>query len=116
MRKYTINTGLRVITAGIALVTVATFCHDWLAGILSLSHQSEVRLIVHGLFWGGLVGGLGAVITVTGFFRVGGGREVRLFPALLYLALALILFGVLFYTSVEHPREHRPRPDSTITI
>lgn len=50
MRKATVRTGLSVIIAGIAIVTVATFGHDWLAGILALSPESETRLVVTGLF------------------------------------------------------------------
>ena len=116
MRRTTVKTGLTVITAGIAVVTVATFCHEWLAGLFVLSPESEIRLVLIGLFWGGLFGGLGAVITVTGFFRAAGGREVRLLPVLLFLAVAVILFCVLFYSSVEHPRPPRLRPGETITI
>ena len=116
MRKTIIKTGLTVITAGISVVTVATFYHEWLAGLFLLSPESEMRLVVTGLFWGGLFGGLGAVITVTGFFRATNGREVRLLPVLLFLAVAVILFCVLFYSSVEHPRQPRLRPGETITI
>jgi len=116
MRKTTVKTGLTVITAGIAVVTVVTFCHELLAGFFLLSPASEMRLVAIGLFWGALIGGLGGFITVTGLFRSAGGREVRLLPALLFLALAVILFWILFFTSVEHPRQPRLRPGETITI
>ena len=116
MRKTTVKTGLTIITAGIAVVTVSTFCHEWMAVALSLTRESEMRLLVTGLFWGGLFGGLGAIITVSGLFRSGSGREVRLFPVLVVLALAVILFCLLFYNSVEHPRAPRLRPGETITI
>lgn len=42
--------GACVIIAGIAIVMVATFCHGWLARILALSPESEIRLVVTGLF------------------------------------------------------------------
>ena len=116
MRKTTVKTGLTVITVGITIVTVVTFAHEWLAGLFFLSPESEMRLIAIGFFWGGLFGGLGAVITVTGLFRAAGGREVRLLPVFLFLVVAVILFCVLFYTSVEHPRPPRLRPGETITI
>jgi len=116
MRKTTVKTGLTVISAGIVIVTVVTFCHEWLAGLFFLSHESEMRLIVIGLFWGGLFGGLGAVITVTGFFRAAGGREVRILPVLLFLAVAVILFFVLFYSTLEHSSPPRLRPGETVTI
>ena len=116
MRKTTVRTGLTVITAGIALVTVTTFCHDWLAALLLLSPEGEMRFIIVGLFGGGLFGGVGTIITVTGLFRAGGGREVRLFPVLLFLAVTVFLFCVLFYSSVEQPRQPRLRPGETITI
>jgi hypothetical protein len=115
MRKSTVKTGLTVITAGITVVTVSTFCHEWLAVIFDLTRESETHLIVAGLFWGGLCGGLGAVITVAGFFR-SGGREARLLATLLFLALAVILFGVLFYSFVENPPQQRHIPEKTITI
>ena len=116
MRKTTVKTGLTVITAGIITVTVVTFCHEWLARLFFLPHESEMRLIVIGLFWGGLFGGLGAVITVAGFFRASGGREVRILPVLLFLAVAVILFFVLFYSTLEHPAPPRLRPGETVTI
>ena len=116
MRKTTVKTGLTVISAGIVIVTVVTFCHEWLAGLFVLSPESEMRLIVIGLFWGGLFGGLGAIIAVTGFFRAAGGREVRILPVLLFLVVAVILFFVLFYSTLEHPSPPRLRPGETITI
>jgi hypothetical protein len=112
----TVKTGITVITTAIITVTVVTFCHEWLARFFFLTYESEMRLIVIGLFLGGLSGGLGAVITVTGFFRASGGREVRILPVLLFLAVAVILFFALFYSSLENPRQPRPRPGETVTI
>ena len=111
MRKATVKTGITVITTAIITITVVTFCHEWLARLFFLTHESEMRLIVIGLFWGGLSGGLGAVITVAGIFRASGGREVRILPVLLFLAMAVILFFVLFYSTLEHPAPPPSRRD-----
>jgi hypothetical protein len=116
MRKSTVKSGLTIISVGILAITAVTFCHELLARIFFLSSESEMRLVVFGLFWGGLFGGLGAVIAVTGFFRSSGGREVRLMPVILFLVVAVVLFFWLFYVSVEHPAPPRIRPGETITI
>ena len=116
MRKSTVKTGLTVIAGGIALVTAVTFCHEWVALLLRLSPESELRLVAMGLFWGGLLGGVGVVIAVTGLFRAGSGRTVRLCPVILVLLVIVILFCVLFFTSLEHPAPPRLRPNDTITI
>lgn len=116
MRSATVQTGLRTVAAGMIVVLLATFCHEWLAETLSLSHANGVRLIVSSLFTGGILGGFGVVITVIGLFSAPRGREVRLLPVLVFLVATVVIFWILFCRSVDKPRPQRSDPAGAITI
>ncbi|KAF0221684.1 MAG: hypothetical protein FD174_15 [Geobacteraceae bacterium] len=117
MRKSTVKSGLNLVSAGIVLVTLATFFHEQIAWILSLSHGSETRFVFLGLFWGGMAGCLGIVVTVAGFLRGTVNRqEITLVPAVIILVAVALLFIFLLFSSFTNSEQPRLRPGETITI
>lgn len=116
MRAATVRSGLTAINAAIIVIMATSFGHEWLGRLFFLSYDSEMRLIVSGLFWGGMLGGLGAVVTVFGLFRSPGGRPVRIFPMLMLLTVIVFVYFVLLYSTLEHPSPPRISPRETITI
>lgn len=117
MRKSTVKSGLNLISAGIVLVTLATFFHERIAWILSLSSSGEMRLVFFGLFWGGMAGCMGIIVTVTGLLRGAASRqEINLTPALIILVAAAVFFFILLFSSFTTTEQPRLRPGETITI
>lgn len=117
MRKSTVKFGLNLVCTGVVLVTLATFFHDQLAWLLSLSPGGETRFVFWGFFWGGMAGCMGIVVTMFGFLRSSvGGQGINLTPTLIALVVAaLVFFSLMFYsfTASEPPKL---RPGETITI
>lgn len=116
MRKGTIRTGMNFVTAGIGSLILATFFHEEVARVLSLSPGSEAEFVVLGLFWGGVLGILGISIVTLGFLRSAAAEGVSLVPSMIILAAAVFLFFVLLFTSLTAPKAPRLRPGDTITI
>lgn len=110
--------GLRLIVGGIVAVILATFCHDQIAALFMFSPGGETRFIYLGLFWGGVFGFCGILVTIIGFLRTpGGGGKENLFPTVLFLVFAVLLFFILLWASFRNPYEQpRLRPGETITI
>jgi uncharacterized membrane protein len=117
MRRRTVKFGLDLLIVAIAMVTTATFFHEQLALLFSLSSVSEARLVFLGLFWGGVCGCLGISVTIVGLLRATTASErVSLVPSLVVLVATIILFIFLLYASFTTPEPPRVRPGESITI
>ena len=117
MRGNRVKAGLNLLILAICMVIVATFFHEDAAGLLSLAPSGEARFVFLGLFWGGVCGCIGILLTVSGILRSsyqGGG--VPLGPTLIILAAIILLFFFLLYSSFNSPAPPRLRPGETITI
>lgn len=116
MHRGTVRRGLNLMTAGIAMITVASFFPAQAAHILVFSTIGTPELVFFGLFAGGLISGAGVMVTVAGVLKRRGGLEVRVMPSLVILAVSVILFFALFYLSCTSPEIHQLRPGETIAI
>lgn len=117
MRRNTVKSGLKLISGGIVAVILATFFHEQLARLLFLSPGGETRFIFLGLFWGGVLGFCGILVTIIGFLRAPAGeRQVRLLPALITLIAVIVIFFILLFGSFRGSQQPRLRPGETITI
>ena len=117
MERSSVQYGLKLITAAVAMVIVSTFYHEEVATLLFLSPAAEMRFVFLGLFLGGICGGLGIIVTVAGILRrATSGRDVSLAPTLLILAAAILLFFFLLYSSFKAPEPEKLRPGETLTI
>jgi hypothetical protein len=117
MRKGTVKSGLNLLLAAVVPLIMATFYHEQIARLLILSQNHETMLVYLGLFWGGISGCLGILVTVAGLaLSAGKGPEVRLAPTVMLLAAALIFYFFLFYSSFTTTEPAKLRPNETITI
>jgi Na+-driven multidrug efflux pump len=117
MRRRTVRTGLHLIIMAVVLVILAAFYHDQLALFLSLSPARETMFTYLGLMWGGIFGFCGITVTVIGLLRSPGGEpRPGLMKPVIILALLVLLFICLFFSSFNRPEYPRLRPGDTITI
>jgi hypothetical protein len=121
MRKHTIRNGMRLVLAALVLIIIASFYHDSVGEILSLSIDAEMHFYRLGIFWAAAMGGYGVVLAAFGLALPGTRRDsgVRVMPAFLMIVAVVSLFFYLlaasFDASSKPPRE-RLRPGETITI
>ncbi len=117
MRKRIVKSGLNLLLAAILPLILATFYHERIASLFSLSQGGETLLVCLIFFWSALSGCLGILVIVIGLARSAGkGPEVRLAPVVILLIAALIYYFYLFYTSFTTTEPPKPRPGETITI
>ena len=109
---------MNYILAGMVAVIIATFFHDETAWLFRLSAGGEVQFTFLGIVFGGVFAGVGVLIAALGLLQgaVVSDRSVRLIPVLLLLFSALMLFFILFYSTLTSPEPPRLRPGETITI
>jgi hypothetical protein len=117
MRKRTIKSGLNLILTGVVSITLATFYHPHIAGILMLSAGGETYFILLGLLLGGITCCLGILLTFAGMLlNAGNGPDVRLCYPLILLTSALIIFFFLFFMSMSNNEPPGLAPGETINI
>jgi H+/Cl- antiporter ClcA len=117
MRRSTVRTGLDLIIAAVVLIIIATFYHEQIALLISLSPDSENRLIFLCLFLGGITGCTGITVAVFGLLRSSGGPAgVNLVKPLVIIALLVLMFFFLLFSSFNRPENPRLHPGETITI
>ena len=117
MRRKTVRYGVRLVSGGIVSVILATYFHEQLADLFRLSEGAEARFIFMGLFWGGVLGFCGIMVTIIGFFLSPFGVEKKsLLPAICFLFGVIIIFFLLFMHSLSVKEQPRLRPGKTITI
>ena len=121
MRKRTIRSGMRLVLAALVLILVASFYHDSVGDIMSLSFDAEMRFYRLGIFWAAAMGGYGVVLAAFGLVLPGNQRDsgVRVMPAFILIVAAVSLFFYLLAASFNAPPDpsrERLRPGETITI
>ena len=117
MRKRTVRTGIKAISAGILSLIAATFFHAELADLLLLGMEGEARITFLGFFLAGVLGGFGVLVSALGLLQSGAGQpRVRLVPSILFLFSLVVLFFALTYTSITTPRPPALQPGESITI
>ncbi|HLO25058.1 MAG TPA: hypothetical protein VK187_03025 [Geobacteraceae bacterium] len=117
MRRSTVRSGLRLIITAVVSVILAAFFHDDIAALLSLSPGGETQFIFLGLFWGGVFGFCGILVTVIGLLRAPGREhEVGLLRSMIILVALVLLFLYLLLNSFNQPERPQLRPGETITI
>ena len=117
MRKKTIKLGLNLITAGIVLLILATFFHENVAAVFSLSTTVEARFVYISLFWGSAAGCIGIVVAAIGILRSEKYHDqVYITPSLIVLAAVIMLFFFLLFSSFQNPAHPRLHPGETIVI
>ncbi len=120
MRKRTVRTALRLLLAALALIILASFYHAPLAGLLSLSPGTELRLFRLAMFGAAGMGIYGVMLFVSGLILPADRRDnarIRIAPLFVLLLCALGLFFYLFVASFGTSGEQRQlRPGETITI
>jgi len=117
MRKRTVRTGIKAISAAILSLMAATFFHADLAELLRLGMEGEGRLTFLGFFFAGALGGFGVLVAALGLLQSGAGQpRVRLLPSLVFLFSLIVLFFVLTYTSITTPRSPALEPGESINI
>ena|ERR1039457_7433231 len=117
MRRNTVKQGLKLVIGGIVAVILATFYHQKIASVLFLSPGGEIELIYLGLFWGGVLGFCGILLTILGFFRAPMGEQgVNLRFSVLTLIILVCVFFILLFLSFGSEEKPRLRPGETITI
>ena len=118
MRRSTVTRGLNFLTAAVALITVGSYFHAWVARLLFLSPAASAQFVSLAFFWGGIFGAIGILITIFGFLRPAGREPFSslLRPLLLFLGMVLLFFW-LFYSTLRSADEPPPlRPGETILI
>lgn len=117
MRKSTVKVGMKCILAGIILITLVTFFHREIADLFQLDLADEARLISLGLFWGGVSGGAGVLVSIVGFLRKAGPENnVHLAPTVIIMIGMAILFFILLFSFFKSYEPQNIRSDETITI
>ncbi len=117
MRKSTLRVGMKCILTGIILITLVTFFHREIAGLFQLHLADEARLVSLGLFWGGVSGGAGVLVSIFGFLRRSGPENnVHLAPTVIIMIGMAILFFILLFSFFKSYEPQNIRSDETITI
>jgi len=112
---------MRLVMAALILIILASFYHEQLTDLFSLSSTAESRIYRLGMFWAAAIGGYGVVVTVFGFLLSPVIRDVqiRLLPIFLGISALILFFFYLLSTSIDAPsrdEQRRVRPGETITI
>ncbi len=117
MRRITVRTGVRLLTAAVAAVILAAFFHGTIADVLGLNPGGETQFIFLGLFWGGVLGFCGILVSIVGLLRAPGGVSApSLVRPLIVLVVLILLFFYLLLTSFNRHERPQLRPGETITI
>jgi len=117
MRKKTVRSGIRFISAGVVCLMAATFFHAELARLLFLGMAGESTLTFLGFFLSGMFGGCGVLVAAAGLLLSGADQpRVRLAPSLALLFTLVVLFFVFAYTSITTPSPPMLHPGESINI
>lgn len=120
MRRRTLRVGIYALSLAVALVTVATFFHEQIAGGFGLSPSAAGLFVSLGFLGGGIAGGCGVVLAVTGLFlRAGPVRErsCRIAPSLVIVCAVTFIFILLLVAHFRGAESPPPlRPGETITM
>jgi hypothetical protein len=112
---------MRLVVAALLLIIVASFYHDRVAELLSLTLEAEMRFYRAGIFWAAAMGGYGVVLAVFGLLLPGNQRDsgVRIMPVCIMIIAVVLFFFYLLAASFNSPQyspRDRLRPGEAITI
>ena len=62
MRSSTVKRGLNFLIVAVALITVGSYYHAWVARLLFLSPHAAAQFVSLAFFWGGMFGAVGIVL------------------------------------------------------
>jgi len=112
---------MRLVLAALVIIIIASFYHNGVSDMLSLSYDSEVSFYRLAIFWAAAVGGYGVIQSAFGLVLPARASDtgIRVMPSLLLIIAAVSLFFYLLSASLDAPHEptrDRLRPGETITI
>lgn len=121
MRKRTVRSGMRLVLAALILIILASFYHESIADLFSLSQTAGNRIYNLGIFWATAIGSYGVVLVAFGFVLSSQKRDepVRILPTFLVISGLVALFFYLLTVAISTPfkeEQKRLRPGETITI
>ena len=119
MRKRTIRSGMRMISAALLLIMYASFYHNAVADLLSLSSGSVQFIYSQSFFWATAIGCYGVLVTVIGCVRTSDNRDagVRILPVVMLIVGLIVVFFYLSAMYLDTPIERqRLRNGESITI
>lgn len=121
MRKRTVRNGLRFLLVALILIILASFYHENISDIFSLSPAAGNRIYHLGIFWATAIGSYGVVLVAFGFVLASQKRDeaIRILPTFLFVSGLVFLFFYLLATSIGAPskeEQRRLRPGESVTI
>jgi len=118
MRRKTVRSGLRLLSAAIFLLILGAFYSRDLAGMLFFSPGGALEFVQLAFFWSGLLGGIGIIMICAGLLRATVHTErIRVLPSLALLLTLLGLFFLLFMRALTAPPVQQPlQPGETLVI
>lgn len=118
MRKKTVRSGLRFITAGLLCLLAGTFFPAQLGRLFLLGFDGEAHVTLLGFILGWIFGGCGVLIAAAGLLLQGGADEarLRLAPSIMLLISVIALFCFLVFSSFTVPQTPQLPPGESITI
>lgn len=109
--------GLNCIIAGIVSVILASCYHRPISSLFSLTAEFESGFVFYGLSGGGLLAGLGVVITVFGFIRSPcPSRNNRLIPSLITLIILILFFFMSLFSFFNSTDPQHISPNETVSV
>ena len=118
MRKRTVRSGLRLLSAALFLLILGAFYSQEIGGMIFFSPGGALEFVQLSFFWSGLLGGAGIIMICVGLLRASIRPEgVRVLPSLALVLIMLGLFFLLFMRALTSPPSQQPlKPGETLII
>ncbi len=118
MRRRTVRNGLRLLAGAVFLFILGAFYGREIGGLFIFSSGGAVEFVQLAFFWGGILGGTGAVMICAGLMqaRTASDRS-KILPSFLLVMIMVGLFFILFARALfSPPPQHPLRPGETLVI
>lgn len=121
MRKRSVRNGMRLVSAALLIIIIASFFLNNASDFFSFSSTAEMRFYELGIFGAAALGGYGVVLSALGLVLPArhADSSVRVLPTLFFIFSAVFLFFYLLTSSMNSPHDptrDRLSPGETITI